>query len=84
MIAEVLARAGAYAAAGADGLFVPGLGDLALIRELAAASPLPLNIMRLGAEPSIDALAAVGVSRISHGPFPYLAAMEALERVAAR
>ncbi|MBA3882999.1 MAG: isocitrate lyase/phosphoenolpyruvate mutase family protein [Chthoniobacterales bacterium] len=82
LVSEVIARARAYADAGADGLFAPGLAELTLIRELAAASPLPLNIMRFGAAPSIAELAAARVARISHGPHPYMLAMEALEQAA--
>jgi 2-methylisocitrate lyase-like PEP mutase family enzyme len=82
LLDEAIIRVGAYAEAGADGLFAPGLSDLALIRDLAAASPLPLNIMRLGETPKIAELAAAGVARISHGPYPYLLAMGALERAA--
>jgi 2-methylisocitrate lyase-like PEP mutase family enzyme len=81
-LGEVIARGQAYAEAGADGLFVPGLADLMLIRQLEAASPLPLNIMRMGDTPSVADLASAGVARISHGPYPYLLAMEALERAA--
>ncbi|GLQ97805.1 isocitrate lyase/PEP mutase family protein [Dyella mobilis] len=83
MVAEVIERAALYAKAGADGLFVPGLTKLALIREIAAASPLPLNIMRVNEELAVTDLAAAGVKRISHGPYPYLLAMAALERAAA-
>lgn len=82
LLGDALARAHAYAEAGADGLFAPGLSDVGLIRELAAASPLPLNIMRLGPTPSIHELSDAGVARISHGPYPYLLAMEALEHAA--
>jgi methylisocitrate lyase len=82
MVDAALERARAYADAGADGLFAPGLIDVALIARLVSASPLPVNIMRTGAEPSIAALAAAGVARVSHGPAPYLLAMAALERAA--
>ncbi len=82
LLGEALERARAYADAGANGLFTPGLSDLALIRRLAECSPLPLNIMRLGTKPSIKELADAGVARVSHGPYPYLLAMEALERAA--
>lgn len=82
LMGEVLERARAYADAGANGLFTPGLSDLALIRQLVEASPLPINIMRLATAPSIRELADTGVARISHGPYPYLIAMEALERAA--
>ncbi len=82
MVAQALERARAYADAGADGLFVPGLADAQLIAELVAASPLPVNIMVGPATSSFDSLAAAGVARISHGPGPYLAAMKALETAA--
>jgi methylisocitrate lyase len=78
-VAHALERAKAYADAGADGLFVPGLNDAALIEKLAAASPLPLNIMVMGATPPFDVLARCGVARVSHGPGPYAQAMQALE-----
>ncbi|PRH16389.1 isocitrate lyase/PEP mutase family protein [Burkholderia multivorans] len=78
LIDAVLARARAYAEAGADGLFVPGLKSPALIRKLTAASPLPVNVMRVAETPTIAELAACGVARISHGPYPYIQAMKAL------
>jgi 2-methylisocitrate lyase-like PEP mutase family enzyme len=81
-VAEAIDRGRAFANAGADGLFVPGVADLRLIEELAGISPLPLNVMRLGAGPSIRELATAGVARISHGPGPYMAAMKALEEAA--
>ena len=64
---EVRARCVAYAAAGADGLFVPGLTSLPVIAELAAASPLPLNIMAGPGAPPVAELTAAGVRRISTG-----------------
>lgn len=82
LVEDVLARARAYAAAGADGLFVPGLADLALIARLADASPLPLNIMVGPATPPLRVLAEHGVARVSHGPGPYLLVMKALEEAA--
>jgi 2-methylisocitrate lyase-like PEP mutase family enzyme len=82
MVEEALARGRAYANAGADGLFVPGLQSLALIRELTAASPLPVNVMRVAETPTIGELAENGVARVSHGPYPYLLAMKALAAAA--
>jgi 2-methylisocitrate lyase-like PEP mutase family enzyme len=82
MVTEALARAQAYADAGADGLFVPGVVDAALIARLAEASPLPLNVMVMSATPPLSVLAAKGVARVSHGPGPYLTAMKALEDAA--
>lgn len=81
-VEAALERAEAYAAAGASGLFVPGLVDLGLIAELTRRSPLPVNIMRLDPTLEIGALAEAGVARISHGPAPYLRAMEAVEAAA--
>ena len=82
MVRESAERARAYAEAGADGLFAPGLEDIALIGELARASPLPLNIMVSGATPPLRVLAEHGVARVSHGPRPYLMVMKALEDAA--
>ena len=84
MVVEALERARAYATAGADGLFAPGLVNLTLIARLAEASPLPVNIMVDDATPSVRALAEKGVARVSHGPRPYLLAMKALEEAARR
>lgn len=78
MVDEALDRARAYADAGADGLFVPGLVDLALIGRVAASSPLPVNVMVVEATPDLASLADAGVARVSHGPGPYLQAMAAL------
>ena len=77
-----LARAKAYADAGADGLFAPGLADEGLIARLAAASPLPLNIMASTATPPPERLAKCGVARISQGPGTYRLAMKMLEDLA--
>jgi 2-methylisocitrate lyase-like PEP mutase family enzyme len=82
MAVEAIERAHAYANAGADGLFAPGLEDIALIARLAKESPLPLNIMVGDATPLVSTLAAHGVARVSHGPRPYLMAMKALEEAA--
>jgi methylisocitrate lyase len=82
MVLEAIERARAYAKAGADGLFAPGLANLTLIARLAEASPLPLNIMVGDATPPVRALAEHGVARVSHGPGPYLLAMKALQEAA--
>lgn len=82
ILSEAIDRAHAYAEAGADGLFAPGLADIALIARLVEASPLPLNIMVGGLTPSLRTLAENGVARVSHGPGPYLLAMKRLEEAA--
>jgi 2-methylisocitrate lyase-like PEP mutase family enzyme len=82
MVAAALERARAYAGAGADGLFVPGLVDERLIGLLVDGSPLPVNIMANEKTPSAERLAALGVARVSHGPGPFLIARKALEDAA--
>jgi methylisocitrate lyase len=82
MVVEAIKRARAYADAGADGLFAPGLVDIRLIARLAEASPLPLNIMVGDGSPPLNELAGCGVARVSHGPRPYLLAMKALKEAA--
>jgi 2-methylisocitrate lyase-like PEP mutase family enzyme len=82
MVREAVERAHAYAEAGADGLFAPGLTDLTLIARLAEASPMPINIMVGDSTASLNALAEQGVARVSHGPRPYLLAMKVLEEAA--
>jgi len=78
---ESVRRLQAYAEAGADGLFVPGLNDLGLIAELTKASPLPVNIM-VSQSADIGALAKQGVARVSYGADPYAQAMSALQEAA--
>ena len=79
MLEDAIERARLYAAAGADGVFVPGLVDIHLIRRLAEASRLPVNVMVVDERPSVSILAQNGVARVSCGPRPYLLAMKALE-----
>ncbi len=67
---ETVDGAIAYAEAGADGFFVPGLTEPAYIEQLCSRSPMPVNIMMLEGMPSHKQLAELGVSRISYGPAP--------------
>ncbi len=64
---DVLSRANAYAGAGADSLFVPGLIDLDTLGTLVKKSPLPINVMVGPGAPTVAELEAVGVRRISVG-----------------
>ncbi|HEX8064747.1 MAG TPA: isocitrate lyase/phosphoenolpyruvate mutase family protein [Allosphingosinicella sp.] len=81
-IEDALARARAYAEAGASGFFVPGLVDLYQLAQICTASPLPVNFMAFPGAPAAPAVAAAGVARISHGPYPYLLVMKELKRAA--
>jgi 2-methylisocitrate lyase-like PEP mutase family enzyme len=82
MVNEAIERAHAYAKAGANGIFAPGLADITLIARLAKESPLPLNIMVGDSTPFMHVLAEHGVARVSYGPRPYLMAMKVLEEAA--
>ena len=82
LVAEALERGRAYADAGADGFFVPGLVNEALIARVVEGSPLPVNVMFNSAMPPAARLAELGVARISHGPGPYRMMMKALENAA--
>ncbi|MET9658921.1 isocitrate lyase/phosphoenolpyruvate mutase family protein [Streptomyces sp. NPDC006510] len=64
---ETLTRAGAYAAAGADGIFVLGALDTPTVRTLAGSTSLPLNVLAGPGAPSVSELAGAGVARISAG-----------------
>ncbi|GAB2790789.1 isocitrate lyase/phosphoenolpyruvate mutase family protein [Streptomyces chlorus] len=77
---DVLARAAAYAEAGADGIFVPGLLDLAVLTDLADRSPLPVNAMAGPGGPGVAELARAGVRRVSVGTGVAQAAYTAARR----
>jgi 2-methylisocitrate lyase-like PEP mutase family enzyme len=79
---EALARSAAYAEAGADSLFVPGLVDPAGIAAL-AAGPLPVAVMAWPGAPSAAELAAAGAVRISLGSAIAQAAYQVAARAAA-
>jgi 2-methylisocitrate lyase-like PEP mutase family enzyme len=79
---EAVTRAKAYADAGANGFFAPGLTDESEIAALCEACPLPVNAMMFNAMPSHTRLAELGVARISHGPGPWSDAMTALTEAA--
>jgi 2-methylisocitrate lyase-like PEP mutase family enzyme len=64
---DVLVRAGAYAEAGADSLFVPGLLDLGVLATLTSKVSLPVNVMAGPGAPDVAALRAAGVRRVSLG-----------------
>ncbi|MFD6158372.1 isocitrate lyase/phosphoenolpyruvate mutase family protein [Nocardia sp. NPDC060256] len=76
-IDRTLARAERYVAAGADGIFVPGLTDPDGIARIVAAIPLPVNILYSPTGPSITELGALGVRRVSTGSLLYRTALAA-------
>ncbi|UCR87909.1 isocitrate lyase/PEP mutase family protein [Mycetocola spongiae] len=66
-LAEAITRAHAYLAAGASGIFVPGVTDPETIAALVREIPAPVNIMAEPGSPSVPELAALGVRRVSAG-----------------
>lgn len=79
---EVRRRGEAYAAAGADCLFVPGLLDLVVLRRLVGELSLPVNAMAGRGGPSVAELAGAGVRRISVGTAIAQVAYGAAQRAA--
>jgi 2-methylisocitrate lyase-like PEP mutase family enzyme len=73
---QAIERGNAYAHAGANGYFIPGLADLSLVERIAKAVDLPINAMHLPKGPSRSDWANAGIARVSHGPFPYMAMQE--------
>jgi 2-methylisocitrate lyase-like PEP mutase family enzyme len=66
-LAETLRRAAAYVQAGADGIFVPGVLDPAVLRRLVAEVAVPLHVLAGPGAPPVAELAALGVRRVSVG-----------------
>ncbi|HKY59970.1 MAG TPA: isocitrate lyase/phosphoenolpyruvate mutase family protein [Gemmatimonadota bacterium] len=61
-------RLTAYAKAGADCLYAPGIRDPAHIEAVvAAAAPKPVNVLLFGPDMRVEDLAALGVRRVSVG-----------------
>lgn len=79
-LAETLRRAELYRAAGADGIFVPGPTDEALLTTLAGQIALPLNVMGRGGMAPAAKLQAMGVRRLSSATAPFRVAYAALGR----
>lgn len=73
--AHAVSRVNAYRRAGADCLFVPGVGDAEIIGRLVKAVEGPLNILAGPAGPSVTELERLGVARVSFGSWPFRSMM---------
>ncbi|HEX7307054.1 isocitrate lyase/phosphoenolpyruvate mutase family protein [Lentzea sp.] len=62
-----LERAARYLEAGASGIFVPGVVDLATAAELAKGVDAPLNVLVWPGAPAVDEFVEAGVARVSLG-----------------
>lgn len=68
-------RTTAFADAGADGVFVPGIAADADIAAITATIGVPLNVLYMPARHTVQALAGLGVRRISTGSLLFRAAL---------
>ena len=75
LVPEALRRANAYLEVGADCVYPIALWETDALRRFTAEVRGPVNVVRLPQTPSLAELAAVGVARVSWGPFLYLDAM---------
>jgi 2-methylisocitrate lyase-like PEP mutase family enzyme len=78
----ILERLQAFAEAGADVVFAPGVTDLDEIARLVRDVPRPVNVLALPGTPSVPELASVGVARVSVGGAFAYAALGALVEAA--
>ncbi|WP_407552182.1 isocitrate lyase/phosphoenolpyruvate mutase family protein [Streptomyces sp. Pv4-95] len=76
-LSVTLARAERYLAAGADGIFVPGVVADEDVAALVAAIPAPVNILFAPARHTVRRLADLGVRRISTGSLLFRTALRA-------
>jgi len=78
---ETLHRLAVYRHAGATGVFIPGLTDLADTATVVKSVALPVNVL-CRPDGDLSALAAVGVARVSTGSSLYRHALAAAVSVA--
>lgn len=73
-------RGQAYARAGADCIFIPGVRDAATIRTLVREIGAPVSVLAVPGAPSVRELQELGVARVTFGPGPMGVALAALAR----
>ena len=81
-VTEVISRASRYVAAGADGIFVPGVVDPASIGTLVREIARPLNVMARPGLPPARELQRLGVRRLSAATWFARAALRAVHDAA--
>ncbi len=79
---QAINRLLAFAEAGADCLYAPGVADLTIIADMVKAVPKPLNALPMTPEMTPASLAAIGVRRISVGGFLASKAWGAFDKAA--
>lgn len=75
-------RATLYKEAGADGLFVPGVQDIEIIKEIVSSTTLPVNVVNANKSLSLAMLADCGVKRVSMAVLLYKASYKKVEVMA--
>jgi len=70
-LTESLGRISSFEEAGANGIFVPCITEVNDIKAVVNATDLPVNVMCMPSLPNFSDLKALGVKRISIGPFVY-------------
>jgi 2-methylisocitrate lyase-like PEP mutase family enzyme len=81
-LARIVERLNAYAEAGAQSLFAPGITDRETIAQLVSAVRGPLNVLAMAGMPPIAELETLGVARVSLGSGPMRATLGLLTRIA--
>jgi 2-methylisocitrate lyase-like PEP mutase family enzyme len=82
-VKEAIKRGTQYAAAGADGLFVPAITNPDEIAEIANNISLPLNVMAMPGLANANQLAELGVKRLSAGTGVFSSALQTAAKLAA-
>jgi 2-methylisocitrate lyase-like PEP mutase family enzyme len=81
-LAHAVERANTYREAGADCLFVPGVGNPETVGVLSREITGPLNVLAGPSTPPVAELEALGVARLSVGSGPARAALGLMRRIA--
>lgn len=80
---EALKRLTAFRDAGAECVFIPGIGDAATISNFVRDLKCPINILAGPGSLSIPELEQLGVARVSLGSAPMRATLGLLQRISA-
>jgi 2-methylisocitrate lyase-like PEP mutase family enzyme len=75
LVPEALRRANAYLEAGADCVYPIALWETGALGRFTSDVRGPVNVVRLPQTPSLAELAALGIARVSWGPFLHLDAI---------
>jgi 2-methylisocitrate lyase-like PEP mutase family enzyme len=77
---DALLRGAQYTAAGASGIFLPGLKEEKIIERLTKAFSLPVNLLASDNETTNKRFAELGVARISWGAAPHVEATKSIRK----